>query len=340
MRRLRFAWAFLALGILSILSCSQTSAPAWKGKIWYGYAGGSVKQYDLGNKSDKELFKDASQPFPVKSGEIYFINDGFLKRNVLVRKSTTNMMQFRNVLDMSSDNPEYKEELSKYSVIHGTGISAVLDRLTDPKVSPDGKYLSVTIYGHPGQAFTTNSVGVFDLATGKLVTKFDDKYYGSWTPDGRLVMSGTHKNGASESSLYQPKTPGIFISDAGLQNLTRIDPELDDPSPYHAAVSPDGKKVAFILNDHVWVMGIDGSNPKQVSASDNDNVETYPTWSPDGKSIAAWSYKTFEKNYYTAIAILPANPAKPVVLSNKAAVWPRDAKGYRISGGNGQLSWR
>jgi len=176
MKQFRFLWAFLALGLLSILSCSQTSAPAWKGKIYYGYSGGAVKSYDFSSKSEKMLFQKAAQPFVAGNGEIYFVNDTYLKQNVLIRKSTANFMQFRNVLDMSADNPDYKEALENYSVINGTGISAILDRMTDPKVSPNGKYLSVTIYSYQGQAFGNNCVGVFDIATGKLVTKFEHKY--------------------------------------------------------------------------------------------------------------------------------------------------------------------
>ena len=324
---------------LALFSCSDTNAPAWKGKIYYGY-GSDIKSYDFATKAEKKLFDNATQPFISKSGEIFFVNDKYVKRNMLIRKSNGSFTQFKDVLDMTSDNADYKEQLENYSIIRGTGISAILDRMSDPKVSPNGKYLSVTIMGYKGQAFENNCVGVFDLSTRKLVTKFDNKYYGSWTPDNRLVMSGNYKSTSVNDGVYTATTPGIFISDAALQNVTRIDPELDDPNPYHAAVSPDGKKVAFILNNHVWVMDIDGKNMKQLTDADRDNIETFPTWSPDGKFVAAWCYKTFEKSYFTAIAIVPSNSTKPVALTDKAAVWPRDPKGFRLSGGSMQLNWK
>ena len=87
-------------------------------------------------------------------------------------------------------------------------------------------------------------------------------------------------------------------------------------------------------------MNIDGSNFKQITDVDNDNIETFPVWSPDGKFIACWSYKTFENSYFTAIAIVPSDPAEPVVLSDKADVWPREIKNYRISGGALQITWK
>lgn len=285
------------------------------------------------------LFEKGLQPFVHRTGEIYFVDDNFRKRNVLIRKMTGSG-QFRDVLDMSSDNPDYKEALEKYSVINRTGISAVMDRMSDPKVSPNGKFLSVTIFGYPQQAFDSNCVAIFDLSNGKLIKKFTQKYYGSWTADNRLVLSGAYKSVSTDGNMYPAQTPGIFITDAAFQTMTRLDDGLDDPSPYHATVSPDGKRIAFILNNHVWTMDINGSNLKQITAASNDNIETFPEWSPDGRFIATWCYKTFERSYYTAIAIVPSNPARPVELSDKAPVWPRDAKGYRISGGAMQLSWR
>ncbi|RLA01212.1 MAG: hypothetical protein DRQ47_08380, partial [Gammaproteobacteria bacterium] len=56
----------------------------------------------------------------------------------------------------------------------------------------------------------------------------------------------------------------------------------------HPRVSPDGKEIAFISdrggNNHIWIMGLDGSNPRQLHDDINQCVFD-PTWTPDGKSI-------------------------------------------------------
>ncbi|MEO9944527.1 amidohydrolase family protein [Paraglaciecola sp.] len=57
----------------------------------------------------------------------------------------------------------------------------------------------------------------------------------------------------------------------------------------HPAVSPDGKKIAFISDrgglSNLWVMNLDGTNLKQVS-TEKYNLIHSPKWSPDGQYIA------------------------------------------------------
>ena len=74
--------------------------------------------------------------------------------------------------------------------------------------------------------------------------------------------------------------------------------------------------------------------------TDHEDVVLRLTWSPDGKHIAVWTFKTFEFSYYTAIAIVPSNPAQPIALTNNANIWPLDKEGHRISGGRGNMTWQ
>ena len=106
----------------------------------------------------------------------------------------------------------------------------------------------------------------------------------TWTPDGRLVTGGGFKN------------PGLYISDAALTTMTRFDPNLDEPR--EPAVSPDGKKVAFILKSLVFVINIDGTGLLQLDTDDTEK-DRWPQWSPDGKFVA----------YYATAAHLKVRPA-------------------------------
>jgi dipeptidyl aminopeptidase/acylaminoacyl peptidase len=73
-----------------------------------------------------------------------------------------------------------------------------------------------------------------------------------------------------------------------LDDLTRFR-NVNDPQ-----VSPDGKFVAYVVgttdakedksNSHVWMIGIDGSNDRQMTFSNES--ENSPRWSPDGKYLS------------------------------------------------------
>jgi len=73
-----------------------------------------------------------------------------------------------------------------------------------------------------------------------------------------------------------------------LDDLTRFR-NVTDPQ-----ISPDGKWVAYVVGTtdtkddktttHIWMVGIDGSNDRQITFSQES--ETSPRWSPDGKYIS------------------------------------------------------
>ena len=67
------------------------------------------------------------------------------------------------------------------------------------------------------------------------------------------------------------------------------DPTFDVRQIRNAVPSPDGSRLAFTALDRVWVMAWPGGEPRRLT--DGDVGEFYPTWSPDGRSIAyvTWS---------------------------------------------------
>src|SRR5262245_31553547 len=73
-----------------------------------------------------------------------------------------------------------------------------------------------------------------------------------------------------------------------LDDLARLR-EVRDPQ-----CSPDGKAVAYVVsavdvkedksNSHIWMVGFDGSNDRQVTSSQDS--ESSPHWSPDGRYLS------------------------------------------------------
>ena len=86
-----------------------------------------------------------------------------------------------------------------------------------------------------------------------------------------------------------PGTNGklVFDDGAGLRSVASTGgavAELTDVSyDFDPSVSPDGSKVAFVVNRDVYVMDADGSDRKALTT--NGLFNSSPTWSPDGKRI-------------------------------------------------------
>lgn len=129
----------------------------------------------------------------------------------------------------------------------------------------------------------------------------------------------------------------------------------------HPSVSPDGTRIAFEMpkrenwptansNPTVWVMGIDGSNPLEVTVPFNDDVISAenPTWSPDGTRLAFTVYdsRSFESMLYVANAdgsgggaitqggFTPAEPAWSPVSNDILVTVGQDL--WLIDAGSGQ----
>jgi Tol biopolymer transport system component len=106
-----------------------------------------------------------------------------------------------------------------------------------------------------------------------------------WSPDGTkiaFVRSPT------------PDDTDIFVMNADGTDMARLTTDrarLTDGSVIEpqAVWSPDGTKIAFVKSSapddtDIFVMNADGSNPKNLTTSPDD--EGSPTWSPDGRQIA------------------------------------------------------
>lgn len=97
----------------------------------------------------------------------------------------------------------------------------------------------------------------------------------------------------------------IFIIDSNGQNLKRLTNKEGFDSG--AAVSPDGKQIAFYGRSEkgfmdIYIMAIDGSGIVNIT---NDEIEDYsPSWSPDGNWISftsgnASNYDIWKMNIHT-----------------------------------------
>jgi Tol biopolymer transport system component len=126
---------------------------------------------------------------------------------------------------------------------------------------------------------------------GNIIAKFDGYSEPSWSPDNRLLVSGR-----GDTAPF-----GLYLSDADVQTLTRIDDEQIKGFAQSLDIDSQGEKVAFIYNQEIWQINLDGSGFEVLYR--DPNPLNYPVWSPDGKAVAFLAYDPIDPDHVPFKAI-------------------------------------
>jgi Tol biopolymer transport system component/DNA-binding winged helix-turn-helix (wHTH) protein len=132
-----------------------------------------------------------------------------------------------------------------------------------------------------------------------------------WLPDGaRLLVV-----------IASPaRKPAFALLDSATRRLTSLALKADDVLSPH--LSPDGRDVAFHLIDeggviNVWTQPLEGGPRKQVTF--DSEAMSYPSWSPDGKSIAV----EIKRGDFTQIGVIPRDGGSvEMLVTEPGQSWP------------------
>ncbi|GAA4798669.1 hypothetical protein GCM10023231_29320 [Olivibacter ginsenosidimutans] len=137
---------------------------------------------------------------------------------------------------------------------------------TSPRFSPDGSMLATEPTWDEGIVIMNVQGSIkwhIDNVGGQ---KFEQNIL-AWMPDNTfLCMVG--------NTLYRTNTDWDYVNPIASLNLSKWGAPR---------ASPDGSKIAYASDGHIWMMNADGSNQVQVTTSSDE--ECYPTFSPDGKHL-------------------------------------------------------
>jgi hypothetical protein len=164
----------------------------------------------------------------------------------------------------------WKRRMEIYSAnLDGSGIRQLTYNEAfdnDPVVSPDGTRIAFSrrVRGR-GQIFTMRSDGS-DVV--RVTHDPDRDRLPAWSPNGRRLVYLSQPAGHSgfvDREIYS-------VAAKGGRGCRLTDNEMSEGK---ADYSPDGRSIAFLAPDGVWVMGADGSSPHQILSNPPGFLPSY-----------------------------------------------------------------
>ena len=199
-----------------------------------------------------------------------------------------------------------------------------------PSYSPGGKLAVVSFQG----AGTFSSGAVLTVDGQSVAAKYNDAFPfpAAWLSADELIYTANghiiRANLAAHSTSEIPFTAGI---EAWRPAYTPKHFDFDETATHSAkglfapALSPDGKRIAFVALNQLQMLTLGDKNPKQLSH--DSFYKQGPMWSPDGTRLAYVSDKGGVENIY--LLDVTAGSEKPLALDTTHAqifpAWSPDA---------------
>lgn len=202
-----------------------------------------------------------------------------------------------------------------FGQVDGTGSRLFRPHASQPAFSPDGSRIAFHSWRIDAWGLMTTNLSGLDE---KLVARFVEDQLPTWSADGTELVFLSRREGDRKSRLYrvnsaQTGSDGAIIGEGeypsmGLSGqlvfkgwgqtgiglrlatplLENIQPLTDLNEDTAPALSPDGRKVAFMSrrdgNWEIYLINADGSGLQRLT--NNPAEDGLPAWSPDGRALA------------------------------------------------------
>ncbi len=184
-------------------------------------------------------------------------------------------------------------------------------------ISPDGKYMAYVRSNEKGQSLWFRQLATNQdlelVSPPQTVADPVGFWGGTFTPDGNAILYVLKRSSRPEGALYRIATLG-----GRSEHLLN---GIDSPSSF----SPDGKRIAYVRADFPG----SGESALMIAASDGSNAHPIatrrypeqfapiwfagPSWSPDGRVIAAAVHRAEDPIISKVIGIDPESGRETVI---------------------------
>lgn len=184
----------------------------------------------------------------------------------------------------------------------------------DPTISPDGKEMIYIMVIAGREQLMRRAMDASSVR--QLTTDDADHEDPAWSPDGSRVAFVLKKDALEQIHLMRPDGTGV-------EPLTPAAVKVIHPS-----WSSDSRRVAYCTDDD---LAPPRKNPSEIYSIDisthsttkllSEGVNTYPVWSPDGKSLA---FRRMLGETNSEVFVADADGSNPRNISNNPAFdgWP------------------